>query len=400
MSPGPGADGRFFVHPTQFYPNALTAAEAGTITVGSGDERNGVDLRLRLVPASRVSGTVMGPHGPIIVVMTLTPDSDDFSTDATIETATTMSDAAGEFTFLGVPAGRYQLRAYRVNVPPSGASRGAPPPPPPTGGAATGAAGSGRAANQRTVTPPGLSGQTLWATQSVTVGESDIDSLAITVRAGFRISGRVVFAGALTPPDPAQVDRMSAVLDPADARPLVTSVIGNGQFDDSGQLSTYQLPPGRYYLRIVNPPPGWTLDTAVVNGRDMSNVPLLLERDVAGVTINFTDRPGTILGQVRDSGGGPDASATVLIFPADVSAWTNTGTIPRRMRSVRVDRNGQYRATELPAGDYRIVAIVEEASANWQDPKTLQALARVATAITLAAKDTRSVPLRTTAVPR
>jgi hypothetical protein len=126
----PPGGGRLFVYPTQFHPAALTAAQAATITVQSGEERLGIDLHMKLAPAVRITGTVTGPSGPLITVMTLTPDTDDYATDASLEAATTLSDAAGRFTFIGVPPGQYRLRAMRVEVPPSGTGSRAGGPPP------------------------------------------------------------------------------------------------------------------------------------------------------------------------------------------------------------------------------------------------------------------------------
>jgi hypothetical protein len=387
VAPMPSGDGRIHVYPTRYYPAAAVSAGASTIALRSGDERAGVDVQLAPAATSRVSGTVTGPDGPLMAALSLVPDSDDLSTDASLETATTLSDAAGRFTFVGVPEGRHQLRAIWVRVPVGGGSRGAPPPPPPGGGAPP-------------APLPTLGGFTLWATQTITVGESDVDELAVTVRAGFRIGGRAEFAGAAAQPPAEALRRMSATFDPADARPLVSTIIGRGQFDDKGRLSSYQLPPGRYSVRINNPPPGWTLKSAVVNGRDVSNVPLTLDRDVTGLVVTFTDRPASLAGQVHTASGDPDAAATVLVFPVDPGAWTDYGDFPRRLRAERVDRHGQYRISGLPAGDYRVVAIAEESSANWQDPRVLRVLAGPATSIALADGESRSVSLKTSAVAR
>ena len=389
VSPGLTAGSRLHVYPTQYHPAAPSAAQASIITLRSGEERLGIDIQLALTATSLVSGTVKGTDGPLMVALTLVPESDDLSADTGFETATTLSDVAGRFTFVGVPEGRYRLRAILAQVPVSGAGRGAPPPPPPPGLSAP-----------AKPPVPVLGGFTLWATQSIAVGASDIADLAVTMRAGFRVSGRAEFAGSAAQPAPDLVRRMSATFDPADARPIVSITIGRGQFDERGQLSSYQLPPARYFLRINNPPAGWVLKSAMWNGRDVSNVPLSLDTDVSGLVITFTDRPSTLSGQVQTASGASDPSATVLVFPADPGAWTDYGGFPRRLLAIRVDPNGHFQTPNLPAGNYLLAAVPDESSANWQDPKVLQRLARQATSITLGEGEGRSTSLKTLTVSR
>ena len=75
------------------------------ITIASGEERAGVDLQMHLVATSRVSGTLLGPDGPAFNMgLRLVPaDARDLASENGYETATTVTDAAGQFTFLGVP---------------------------------------------------------------------------------------------------------------------------------------------------------------------------------------------------------------------------------------------------------------------------------------------------------
>lgn len=389
VGPTPPGDGRIHVYPTTYYPAASTAGEASLVTVRSGEERLGADVQMALVPTSRVSGVVTGPAGTLVAALSLVPDSDALSTDFALETATTLSDAEGRFTFLGVPEGRHRLRAVWIQVPvSSGGSRGAPPPPRPGGEAAP------------TPPRPALGGFTLWATQTIDVGKSDIGDLAVTLSAGFRIAGRAEFVGAAPAPTAEELRRMAAQFDPADARPTVSAVVGRGQFDNDGYLSSYQLPPGRYYARITGAPAGWVLKSAMLNGRDISNEPVMLDRDVANLIITFTDAPATLSGQVQSGPGAPDTSATVLVFPADAAAWIDYGSFPRRLREIRVGLDGHYRTAGLPPGDYLVVAVADESTANWQDPTVLKALAREATPVAIADGELRTLTLRTVAVPR
>ena len=105
---GPGA--RVFGYPTLFYPRSPSIAKAELITVASGDDRTGVDLQLRPVPMSRVSGTVTGPDGPAAnMALHLVPAESDLGT-MEVDAATALTDRNGAFTLLGVPPGQYLLR--------------------------------------------------------------------------------------------------------------------------------------------------------------------------------------------------------------------------------------------------------------------------------------------------
>ena len=65
VTPPPAQNGKIFVYPTTYYPAAVSAAQAGIVTIGSGEERSAVDFHLRPVPASRVTGTVTSADGAV-----------------------------------------------------------------------------------------------------------------------------------------------------------------------------------------------------------------------------------------------------------------------------------------------------------------------------------------------
>jgi hypothetical protein len=372
MSSTLSADGRIFVYPTQYYPAAARAAQAAAIPLASGEERGGVNLQLTLVPTARISGILTGPDGPAVLSLALVPSGDDLSTDMGLETATSISDTTGHFTFLGVPAGQYVLRTVRN---PPAQSRGAAAP----------------------NVPPG---PTLWATQSLSVGTTDIPDLVVTLRTGFRVSGTVVFDDAAQQPTTDEVRRVVMAIESADGRPPAPGTGFRGQLDGTGHFSSNELAPGRYYLRVVVPPVGWMLKSAMLDGRDISNVPLAVDRPMTGVVMTFTNHPGEIGGRVQNAAGALDATASVLVFPADSASWVDYGASPRRLRSTRVDKDGAFRTAGVPPGDYFVVAIPDEAAADAFDPRILQALARLATPVKLADGEARSISLRTVAVPR
>ncbi len=103
--PPPITGGRLFVYPTTFHPAAAALAQATTMTVASGEERNAIDLQLQPVPSVRVSGTVIGPEGqPPVGVQLLPASVDEIALE--LDTPAAMTDRNGAFTFPAVPSVR------------------------------------------------------------------------------------------------------------------------------------------------------------------------------------------------------------------------------------------------------------------------------------------------------
>src|SRR5262249_29211297 len=156
-------------------------------------------------------------------------------------------------------------------------------------------------------------------------------------------------------------------------------------------FKTYGQEPGRYVVRAVRVPTGWTLKSAMYQGRDIADSAFDLgTTDIANVVIAFTDRAATLTGTARTKGGSPDIDALVVVFPADPNAWTNAAAIGRRVRGVRPANDGTYTFTALPAGDYYVSSILEGAVSEWQDPQALADIARTATQVRIADGDTKT----------
>ena len=97
----------------------------------------------------------------------------------------------------------------------------------------------------------------------------------------------------------------------------------------------------------------------------------------------LTDKLGEVSGLVTNERGAPDPSSSVVVLPADSTAWKQGVINPRRLRTVRVSTTGAFTFRDLPPGAYYVAAIADDLADNWQLPTTLDAIARVAARVTV-----------------
>jgi hypothetical protein len=366
--PPPQSDGVVFIYPTQFYPGVPSMSRATVVTVASGQDRSGVDLSLSPMKTASVSGTLMGPDGAVAsTALHLVPAGD--GTMSELEGSATMTGPSGDFTFLGVPPGQYTVTVVRT-------PRASAP------------------------TATSADDATLFADTAVTVGNRDVSDMLVPLQRAARVAGHIEFDGTRDQPDAAMLMRVQVTLEQAGAMTSTMAAdtssvpLRSGHADDTGAFKTTGAPPGHYLVR-VGTLPGWSLKGVLADGRDISETPLdLRTTDVNNVIITFTDRPTKLAGRVFTSDGPPDPDATVIALPVDQRAWSDYGLNPRRVRSTHAAPNGSYTITALPPGDYSLVAIHEDTTPDWQNPRVLDSLAQSGNDVRLAEGDMRVQDLR------
>jgi hypothetical protein len=189
----------------------------------------------------------------------------------------------------------------------------------------------------------------LFAELPVSVAEHDVRDLAVTLRAGAHVSGRIIFEGAAPPPAPAAVQRMLASLSSIEAS---FAASGPGHTTPDGQFMTSGYPPGRYFVNVGVPGmPAWTLQSVTLGGRNLDESPLELgTSDVGGVIITLTDHPSEIRGTVHAASSATTATAeldaTVIVFPSNYRDWIDHGMSSRRQRSATVGKSGPSRSAD------------------------------------------------------
>jgi len=338
---------RLATYPSIFYPSATISTRATVLTLAAGDEKTGIDIALALVPAFRVSGVLTDMDGrPAANVGVRLASLDDQANldSAPDAVATTISAPNGEFTMLAVPVGQYQLTAVRRAPTGRGLATDAPPP---------------------NLGPPG------WAKMQVAVSDSDVAGLALGLKSGLSVTGRVVFEGQSPQPTGPQLTR-GIRLDAGGQNGAVGSIIA--QINADGTFSMAGAMPGRYTLTPAGwPVLQWKAKSVIADGRDVSDAPIDLDSsDLTNVTITFTDKPASIAGVVHTTSGAPDQNAIVVGFPADPRGWIAPAL---HVFTTRASTTGSYSISAVAPGDYIVAAIPESLAASWKTYDVLQRIA-------------------------
>ncbi|OFW03313.1 MAG: hypothetical protein A3H96_19655 [Acidobacteria bacterium RIFCSPLOWO2_02_FULL_67_36] len=340
-----------------YYPGTPVAAEASTLTVIHGEERNGLDIQVQYVPTSKIDGVMISPasvpRGTLIWL---------YSADPSVSSGRarlTGPDADGRFSFNGIPPGQYTVA---VRPSPLGGMAGSPPPQTATGGTM------------------------YWGFASVTVQGEDVTGISLALQPGITISGRVVFEGSRQP----TVD-FSKLRVPIPAMQMANSnmpmPIPSLQLDATGRFTIPDLIPGPYRFTRSNVPGirtpvgSWWVKSLTAGGQELLDGPMDLRQSTSDVVVTFSERATELAVTVTDARGHPDPGCFIVVFGSDRASWFANS---RRIAAIAPDPSGRFTVRNLPPGEYLAVAAADLEDGEWFDPEVLQRLAASAVKLRLA----------------
>jgi hypothetical protein len=345
-----------------YYPGTADPTAATPVRVNAGEERTGIDVVVRYVRNSRVSGRIEMPDGstPRTVQLNLYSSERITSLGASFFPRV---NPDGTFATAPVPPGKYTLIARAA--PNAG-------PAPPQGAPAGGRGGA-----------PVMS---LWFMQDIVLAGDDVNGVVITLVPGLTVSGRVTFDAttAAVPADPRALSvRLVQVSTGA-----VTLGLPVGQLNPDGTFVVEGVVPGSYRVSVGMPVrtgslPTWTVRHVMHEGRDVADFPLEVRpgSDVSGLEAVLTDRVTEVSGTVTDQQGKPSTDYSVIILPVDKSLWS-VG-LRRRPASQRPDTTGRFRMIDLAAGDYYLALVADIQPDQVNDTTFLESLIPSAVKFTL-----------------
>jgi len=383
-----------------FYPNSSTIARATRVSVAPGEDRSDVHIQVAMVRATRVSGQVVGATSAVQAsAIRLVPAADaELGIDVTRIPAM-LVQPDGRFDFASVPPGQYRLIATHRETGVAGGS--------PSGIAMGFAAGRGLMAGVPPPPPPppppvrvsaqgGLPAP-LWADELITVPDSGLSGVVITLIQPASVRGRVQYVGGAPPPTEQMLNRASASLGAITVLPAGAVAIPISSLSPDGTFVMSGVFPGRYSINST-PLPGFpTLRSVMAGGVDLTDLPLEIgSRDVSGIVITMSDTPLASLTVTMPEAVRAEETdrVKVLLFPADPKYWVTPAAAARRTRTLQLSIKGAATATGLPAGDYYVVAATNEEAADWMDAPRIEPLSRRAQRLSLTDGEKRSLEVR------
>lgn len=351
-----------------YYPTTSDASAAVPIRLRGGEERGDIDIALRAVPVSRLSGTLVDTSGAPVnpASVSLYPSRRDVASPADIFVASgalqlpRATVTGGEFSMTGVAPGEYTLVARSGS-----GQRGAP-----------------------------VATTIIWSVTDITVGGVDQTNLLLQLLPGATLSGTIVLDRSTDAPPP---DLKSLQLSLAASGSSMGSVsTPRASVDPGGGFRFSSLAPALYTLRASLPPEAakrWTLKSALLKGRDVSDGRFEARPggDLDGVVITFTDRPTEVSGRLVDARGGTTTQFSVIVFSVDRSHWLPDS---RRVRATPPSTDGSFSIIGLPPGDYALAAAEQVEDPDLADPAFLSRLLESSYRFTLAEGQRKRQDLR------
>ncbi len=335
--PAPVERSGMFTYAPIYFPGTADPDEADPISMAEGEERNGVDIGLRLVRTATIEGHVSMPSGDVPAGLQLYLRKLGTRTEMRSIFSSLSSrrpDTTGGFRFPGVLPGRYRLVART--------SGGMPVI---VGGAVSGSGGA---------PTPGAGADALFAMADLDVSGGDLSGIDLVLQPGLKISGRVAFAsGTIAPPrdlTPIRL-RLTELTGASVPTPSSGAVRADGSFEIDGVL------PGEYTVSASSVPAGWSLRSVLVGGQDVLDVPLeIASSDVRGVVATFTGAHTELSGSLQTAAGVPATDYFVVAFSPNRTFWRPAS---RRVLYTRPSTTGQFAFRDLPPGDYLLAALTD-----------------------------------------
>lgn len=344
-----------------YFPGVSRGVDSLVVTIGLGDDRQGMDISLTPVRRFSIRGQILEAGGAPTQPMQLhlTQDGDLPGGVGLSEVKPVRLEPDGRFLFVGVPPGTYGIGAIPVKQ------------------------------NQ---TGP-------WAFTDVVVVDRDVDHVLLPLGSGITIDGRMEFSGSATRPTRAALTKARVSLVPLDfSARLFTSMVTSGRVghsgavDEEGRFLIEGVAEGRYLVRASVDGSPWQTVQRVSSGRAdiVDDVLALGPEGASNVVVVVSDAPLAVLrGTAELQRYDPVTATQAVVFPSDPVKWLDPARFASQFLWQRVSPDRSFVIPNLPAGDYFVV--VEPDFDLEMSPSRFEHWSKTAQRVTLKAGETTTV---------
>ena len=190
----------------------------------------------------------------------------------------------------------------------------------------------------------------------VTIKDADVSGVVITTAPGVTVRGRVRF-------DESRPESSRPTLIVVQASLAVTDWRGPSESTNVSEDGTFELHHVggprvfRFGWQLADRRSYWIPGPVLLDGRDITNVPVDFSREPAGdLVVVFRQQGSAILGRIEDIAGLP-TSACVAMLPEDPDLQRGWSTAVGTMET---GARGRFYFTNIPPGDYLLAALDTE----------------------------------------
>jgi protocatechuate 3,4-dioxygenase beta subunit len=315
-----GADSLRENYVLTFYPGTYDSTKAQSITVKSGDEIPSMDFMMRPTAVYRVRGHVLNMipnqkriEHPMVFIM---PKGGAIQSDSMTFGPNNEVKKDGTFELAGVVPGSYTVQAM-IND----------------------------------------GDQEHAVTQSIDVGEADVDGLQLVISKGFSVSGHIRWDG-----KPGHIEDNLFLMGQMEGQNRMAA--GYARVDRDGSFTWNELADGALRIEVEG-----LGSNGYVKAMDYGGVDVLEQgftpRAGSNATLEITlsAQGAQLEGSATDESGLPAVGVWVVLVP-DAKHRDRHDLY----RTERTDQHGVYKIKEVAPGDYTLYSWDEVEEGAWEDP--------------------------------